>query len=95
MLLENFFKWFIEISFSLGLFINALLFIPQVIKLYQTKNSQELSLLTFGGFVIIQFLTFLHGYLHRDYLLMVGYFMSLATCGLVVVLIINYRLRRK
>lgn len=91
MSVENFITWFIEILFSLGLFINALLFIPQAIKLYQTKNSKELSLLTFGGFVIIQFFTLLHGYLHKDYLLMLGYFLSILTCGLVLVLIIKYR----
>jgi len=82
---------FIEIVFSLGLFINALLFVPQTIKIYKTKNVAELSLLTFAGFNIIQLFTLLHGYLHRDYILMGGYVLSLITCGAVTCFIIFYR----
>lgn len=81
----------IEIIFGLGLFINAALFIPQIIKLYKTKNAQGLSLLTFAGFNLIQLFTVLHGYLHRDYLLMLGYVLSLIACGTVTAMIIYYR----
>lgn len=84
-------KDLIEVIFSLGLFINAALFIPQAIKLYRKKDSKELSLLTFGGFLLIQLFIFLHGYLHKDYVLMIGYLFSLVTCGAVTLLIIMYR----
>ena len=80
----------IEAIFSLGLFINALLFIPQVINLYRIKNSQELSLTTFLGFNFVQLFTLLHGYLHHDYLLMIGMVFSLLTCGTVTVMIMLY-----
>jgi MtN3 and saliva related transmembrane protein len=82
----------IETVFSVGLFINAILFVPQIIKLYQKKNSRELSLLTFAGFNTIQFFTILHGYIHQDYLLMTGFLLSFITCGTVTGMIIYYRL---
>lgn len=84
-------KDLIEVVFSIGLFINAALFIPQAIKLYKTKNSQGVSLVTFGGFFLIQLFTFFHGYLHKDYLLMWGYILTLFTCGSVIFLIFLYR----
>ncbi len=83
---------FIETVFSLGLFLNAVLFIPQIIRLYQKKDSKEISLLTFAGFNVIQFFTILHGYINHDYLLMVGYIISFITCGIVTAMIIYYRL---
>ena len=58
----------VEFLFSLGLFINAGLFMPQVIKLYRTKNPEGLSLITFGGFNIIQLLAVLHGVIHQDFI---------------------------
>jgi len=85
--------YIIEIIFSLGLFINAMLFIPQIIKLYQTKNAGGFSLITFAGFNLIQLFTALHGILHHDILLAVGNLLSLATCGLVTGLIIFYKKR--
>lgn len=84
----------IEVIFGLGLFINAVLFVPQIIRLYKTKNSDEVSLLTFGGFWVLQFFTLLHGYLHKDYLLMFGFILSLITCGTVTAMIIFYRYKK-
>ncbi len=86
-------KNLIEIAFSLGLFINALLFIPQAIKILRTKNTKGVSLITFLGFNAIQAFTFLHGYLHKDYLLMIGMLLSFITCGIVTVLLIIYSSR--
>lgn len=84
-------KEFIKIIFGLGLFINAALFIPQAIKLYRAKNSEELSLMTFGGFCFFQTTTILYGIMIKDYLLIVGYGLSLLTCGIVTLMIILYR----
>ncbi len=86
-------KYLIEVSFSLGLFVNALLFIPQAVKIIRTKNAGDLSLTTFLGFNIIQFFTFFHGYLHKDYLLMIGILLSFITCSVVTVLIITYQVK--
>lgn len=89
------FKTIVEIGFGLGLFANVLLFIPQIISLYKVKNSQGLSLLTFGGFNLIQLFTVLHAYLFKDYLLFWGYLLSLITCGVVTVLICWYRIKNR
>jgi MtN3 and saliva related transmembrane protein len=82
---------FIETVFSLGLFINACLFIPQILALYKVKNSQGFSLLTFAGFCLIQLFTILHGVIHLDYLLIVGFSLSLMTCGTLTLMILYYR----
>lgn len=81
----------IEFIFGLGLFINAALFIPQAMKLFRTKSANGLSITTFAGFNAVQLFTILHGFLHQDYLLMLGMSLSLVSCGLVTVLIFLYR----
>ena len=60
---------FIEVSFSIGMIVNAFLFFPQIVRLAKTKSAKSFSLITFAGFNLIQFFTVLHAYLHRDYLL--------------------------
>lgn len=80
-----------EFLFSMGLFLNAALFVPQAIQLYRTKETDGVSLLTFGGFCVLQILAVLHGYLHKDYILMIGYFLSILTCGTVTLLILLYK----
>ena len=86
--------WFtdlIDFIFGAGLFINALLFIPQGIKIYKKKDSSELSLATFLGFWITQISAIIYGALHKDYILMIGYIFAASTCGLVTMLIIKYK----
>ncbi len=85
----------IEVVFTLGLLVNALLFVPQAWRLYQTKSAKDISIITFAGFNVIQLATFLHGWLHHDYILMFGYLLSLITCGVVTVLAGFYRFRAK
>lgn len=79
--------------FGAGLFLNALLFIPQIYTLLKKKNSDEISLITFLGFCFIQFFTIIHGFFSQDYILMWGFILSLLTCGTVSFLIIYYRLK--
>lgn len=83
-------KIIVDFVFGAGLFINALLFIPQAIKLYRTKNSRELSKVTFIGFCFIQLTAIFYGLLHHDWVLVFGYGLSLVTCGWTTVLIIFY-----
>lgn len=90
-MLSIYLKYFIELMFGLGLFFNALLFIPQAIKLFKTKNSNDVSLITFGGFNITQVFTILHGYLNKDYVLMWGFLLSFVFCSVVTFLIILYK----
>ena len=86
-------RGFIEIVFSLGLFVNAMLFVPQIVCLLRTKDAKSLSLLTFGGFSVIQLFIVLHGLINKDYLLASGCFISLLMCCVITFLIIYYRLR--
>ena len=86
---------FIEIVFSLAMFINAALFIPQAIRLYQEKDSRELSASTFIGFLGIQLFIMLHGIIKHDSLLTYGMLLSLITNGSVCWLIIYYRIKNK
>ncbi len=81
----------IDIAFGVALFINAFLFIPQIIRLVRYKDSQGLSFLTFFGFCLIQLITILHGFFHGDPLLMWGYVLSFITCSSVAILIVRYR----
>ena len=81
---------FVDFVFGLGLFANALMFIPQVYRLWSKKNADGLSLITFGGFNIMQFFTAWHGYLIHDYLLFIGFVLSFITCGLVTLGIIVF-----
>ena len=87
--------WFIEAVFGAGMFINAVLFLPQAIKLYKTKNTKGLSLITFIGFNIIQLFSVLHGYIRDDKIFMFGMLLSLIFCGSISFLIIFYRIKYK
>lgn len=81
---------FIEIIFSLAVFINAALFIPQVIKIVREKSAKAVSFITFGGFNLIQIAIIAHGFIHHDWLLAIGMGLSFITCGAVTILIIVY-----
>ncbi len=81
----------LEFLFSLAMFINAVLFVPQIIKIIREKAAQNVSLLTFGGFNLIQLITLIHGVIHHDWYLVGGMTLSLITCGAVTVLIIYYQ----
>ncbi|HLX53790.1 MAG TPA: PQ-loop domain-containing transporter [Aquella sp.] len=84
-------KFFIEFIFSIGLFINSLLYVPQIIRLYKIKHANDISLTTFAGFNLISIFIFLHAYIKNDTLLMIGYALTLATNTTVTLLIIWYR----
>ena len=87
----NLIRIIIEIIFSLSLFINAVLFIPQAVKVFRLRDAQGLSLFTFVGFNVVQLLAMMHGYLHQDWKLTVGMGLSLLTCGSVSLGIIIFR----
>jgi len=91
----NITKDLIEFAFGSALFINALLFIPQAIKIFKTKSTKGVSFITFFGFLLIQLAVVLHGVIHQDYVLVVGYLVSMITCGAVVALILTYGKRHR
>ena len=80
--------------FGLGLGCNALLFVPQVLAVWRKKSDEGISLITFGGFSVLQIVGIVHGVLERDRALTLGMAASLLTCGSVTALTVVYRLRR-
>lgn len=74
----------VQFVFTTALFTNAILFIPQTVKIFKEKDGREISLLTFGGFLLIQCTILLHGIIQHDILLVIGYSCSIMACGSVV-----------
>lgn len=88
------FENIINVLFSIGLFINALLFLPQAIRIIRLSDASDISLITFVGFCITQLLAIIYGYIHSDWVLMIGYSFALLMCGFVTVLSVIYRLKK-
>ena len=81
----------VELIFSVALFINALLFIPQSVRILKEKTAKGVSFVTFMGLLLIQFAIVLHGIITHDTILILGYVVSMITTGSVVMLIFIYR----
>lgn len=87
-------KEIVAYLFGLGLLGNAALFVPQAVAVWRKKSDEGVSLITFGGFSILQIVGIVHGIYQHDRALVVGMMASLLTCGTVTLLAIAYRLRR-
>ena len=87
-------KELVAVIFGLGLGCNALLFVPQVLALWRKKSDEGISLITFGGFSVLQMVGIVHGLFQHDLSLILGMAASLLTCGSVTALTIVYRVRR-
>lgn len=88
-------KEIVAVIFGLGLLGNALLFVPQIIAVWRKKSDEGISLITFGGFSVLQAIGIVHGLYQQDLSLILGMAASLLTCGSVTALTLTYRLRRK
>jgi MtN3 and saliva related transmembrane protein len=86
-------KQIVAIVFGLGLFGNAALFVPQALALWRKKNAEGISLLTFGGFNVLQVVAVVHGFYQHDLALILGMVASFITCGSVTFLALFYRSR--
>ncbi len=84
----------ITFIFGLALLGNAALFVPQALAVWRKKSDEGISLITFGGFCILQVIGVIHGVYERDDSLIIGLGASFLTCGTVTLLTIIYRLRR-
>ena len=87
-------KEIVALLFGLGLGGNALLFVPQIVSVWRKKSDVGVSLLTFGGFSILQIVGIVHGLYQHDMSLTLGMAASLLTCGTLTLLTITYRMRR-
>jgi len=83
-------KTTVDIIFGFGLFINAIIYLPQVIKIIRLKEAKDLSFVTFFGICLLQLVMGLHGYFHQDYVLMVGMWASLIVSAFLTYLIVLY-----
>ena len=87
-------KEIVAFLFGLGLLGNAALFVPQAIAVWRKKSDEGVSLITFGGFSVLQVVGIVHGCYQHDWSLMIGMTASLMTCGTVAGLTVVYRVRR-
>ena len=88
-------KQIVAVVFGLGLIGNALLFVPQVLAVWRKKSDEGVSLVTFGGFNVLQAIAIVHGVYQHDIALIQGMAASLLTCGSVTFLTLFYRAKRK
>src|ERR1700733_15805741 len=87
-------KEIVAVIFGLGLLCNALLFVPQALAVWRKKTDEGISLITFGGFSILQAIGIVHGLYQQDLSLILGMAASLLSCGTVTFLTLFYRMRR-
>jgi MtN3 and saliva related transmembrane protein len=87
-------KEIVAVIFGLALMGNAALFVPQAIAVWRKKSDEGISLVTFGGFNVLQVIAIVHGCYQHDTSLIVGMVASLITCGTVTSLTLFYRMRR-
>jgi MtN3 and saliva related transmembrane protein len=83
----------VSVVFGAGLFVNAALFVPQALAIWRKKTADGISILTFAGFGVMQFVGARHGYLAGDLALMIGMAASFVTCTSVTVLAFIYSRR--
>jgi len=62
---------------------------------WRKKSDEGISLITFGGFNVLQAIAIVHGFYQHDIALIQGMIASLLTCGSVTVLTLYYRAKRK
>ncbi len=87
-------KELVAVIFGLGLGCNALLFVPQIVAVWRKKTDEGISLVTFGGFTILQAIGIVHGSYQHDLSLTLGMAASILTCGTATALTVFYRVRR-
>jgi MtN3 and saliva related transmembrane protein len=87
-------KEIVAVVFGLGLLCNALLFVPQAVAVWRKKTDEGVSLITFGGFSVLQIIGIVHGVYQHDWSLILGMSASLLSCGTVTLLTAFYRMQR-
>ena len=86
-------RW-ITVIYGLSLAANALLYIPQAVKIFKEKSSQNVLLVTFSGFFILLIIAFLYGVANDDKVQAVGSALGVIACGSVLFMAIIYRMPR-
>ena len=81
----------VRAQFGIGLVVNAALYVPQILRILQTKATGGLSLIMFFGFWLLTLSQVVYGFYIGDRLLAWGTGITLITCGVVIWLILIYR----
>jgi MtN3 and saliva related transmembrane protein len=81
----------VAVAFGLGLMVNAALFVPQAVRIWRSRSAKDVSLITFGGFNVLQAIGIAHGWLQGDPSLLIGMIASFVACGAVTVGAVIYR----
>ncbi len=84
-----------QIIFYLALFINIVIFVPQIIKLWRSKDAKSVSLMTFFGFLLLQLIIVFHGISIGDGVLTAAYLLSSLSCTILLGLILFYQFKQK
>ena len=87
-------KQVVAVIFGLGLVGNAVLFVPQALAIWRKKTDEGISLVTFGGFCLLQVISVVHGLYQHDPSLVIGMTASFLTCGTATALTVYYRIKR-
>ena len=87
----TYFSNLVVFLFSFALIINAAAFIPQAITIYKNKSSKSISLITFSLFIFIQAVSILYGFIKHDWILIIGYMLTIIATSSVLILALKYR----
>ena len=87
----NFSNNFVEFSFILIFFINALVFIPQALQILKQRSATTISIATFSGLLLIQFSLTLYGAFIGNLILALGCILSVLAVGAILGLAIYYK----
>ena len=88
---SDFFNLMMKGQFGIGLVVNALLYVPQIMRIIKEKGSRELSYVMFCGFLCLTFSQVVYGFFKHDWIMAWGNMLTFITCGTVVCLIFFYR----
>lgn len=69
--------------------------VPQAVAVWRKKTDEGISLVTFGGFSVLQAIGIVHGVYQHDLSLILGMAASLLSCGTVTLLTVYYRTQRR
>jgi len=81
----------IEFIFGMSLFVNILLYIPQIATMIRANSAEGVSAMMFIGFLFIQFITVLHGIINHDAILAIGFVGAMIPTAIVVTLAVYYK----
>lgn len=83
-------KTIFDILFDISLFVNAIIMLPQLVRILRSKVVEGLSLTSFAGIFLLQLIMAIHGYFYHDFNLMIGMFFAMIVSGSIAALIVFY-----